>query len=326
MTVSRVMNGTATVDPSLRESVNAAIRKLGYTPDPSARSLARLRFERIAVLHDDPRSAALGRLLIGVLDESNRIGAQAMMREIGLRLRPAPRTIFRVATDGVAGVILPPRLADSSCLLDALREANLPAVAVCARTSRPGVMYVCIDERRAAYDMTRHLISLGHRRIGFIRSLPGPTESDDRWRGFVSALSDCGLDATRAQVAQGQGTYQSGVEAARLLLDARPAPTAIFASSDDMAAAAIRVAHHRGFQVPNALTVVGFDDGVTASGLWPELTTIRQPISRMGVAAVRMLIDAIRNGDVVGESEVRKKVIGHRISLRSSASSPAEAP
>ena len=323
MTVSRVVNGTGSVGAETREYVKRVIRQLGYTPHSAARSLAIARRERIAVLHDDSRTASLSKLLIGVLEESNRKSVQLLVRRVEPRDPSAWRTVSRLVDDRVVGAILSPPLGDIVCLVDALRAAGIPVVAVCAGATREDAMHVGIDERGAAYEMTEHLLALGHRQIGFIRGPSGWSAGDERWQGFLAALSDGGIDAGRTPVAQAEGTFRSGIEAAKALLDDQAAPTAIFASSDNMAAAAVTVAHRRGLQVPDALTVVGFDDDLAACAIWPELTTIRQPVSEMAVEAVNLLVAAIRSGNSEPHANYRKKVVGHDLILRASASGPA---
>jgi LacI family transcriptional regulator len=323
MTVSRVVNGTGSVGPEMREYVRGVIRQLGYTPHSAARSLAIARRERIAVLHGDSRTASLSKLLIGVLEESNRKSAQLLVRRVEPRDPNAWRTVSRLVDDRIVGVILSPPLGDIVCLVDALRAAGIAVVAVSAGATREDAMYVGIDERRAAYEMTQHLFALGHRRIGFIRGPAGWSAGDERWHGFLAALRDGGIDAGCIPVAQVECTFRSGIEAAEALLDDQPVPTAIFASSDNMAAAVVTVAHRRGLQVPDALTVVGFDDDLAASATWPELTTIRQPVAEMAVEAVNLLIAAIRSGSPEPQTNCRKKVVGHDLILRASASAPA---
>lgn len=323
MTVSRVVNGTGSVDAETREYVKGVIRQLGYTPHSAARSLAIARRERIAVLHDDSRTASLSKLLIGVLEESNRKSVQLLVRRVEPRDPSAWRTVSRLVDDRIVGVILSPPLGDVVCLVDALRAANIPVVAVAAGATREDAMHVGIDERRAAYEMTQHLLALGHRRIGFIRGPAGWSAGDERWHGFLAALRDGGIDAGRIPVAQAECTLRSGIEAAKALLEGQPAPTAIFASSDNMAAAVVTVAHRRGLRVPDALTVVGFDDDLAASAIWPELTTVRQPVSEMAVEAVNLLIAAIRPGSPQPQANCRRKMVGHDLILRASASALA---
>lgn len=325
MTVSRVVNGTGSVSPETREYVQSVIRRLGYMPHAAARNLAMARRERIALFHDGSRTATLSKLLIGVLEESNRNGAQLLVRKPEPRDPSAWRTVSRLVDDRIVGVILGPHLGDNVCLVDALRAAGIPVVAVSAGAMREQAMYVGIDERRAACEMTQHLLALGHRRIGFIRGPASWSAGEQRWSGFRAALSDAGID-TDIAVAQAECTFRGGVEAAQALLEHKPAPTAIFASCDNMAAAAVAVAHRRGFQVPDALTVVGFDDDLAARAIWPELTTIRQPISEMAVEAVNLLIAAIRSRCPEADAYRRQKVVGHDLVLRASASAPAEAP
>lgn len=323
MTVSRVVNGTGSVGAEMREYVKDVIRQLGYTPHSAARSLAIARRERIAVLHDDSRTASLSKLLIGVLEESNRRSLQLLVRRVEPRDPSSWRTVSRLVDDRVVGAILSPPLGDIVCLVDALRAAGIPVVTVSAGAAREDAMYVGIDERRAAYEMTQHLLALGHRRIGFIKGPASWGAGEERWHGFVAALSDGGVDTTRIPVARAECTFRSGIEAARKLLEHRPAPTAIFASCDNMAAAVISVAHCRGLQVPDALTVVGFDDDLAACAISPELTTIRQPVSEMAAKAVNFLVAAIRSGRAEPQANCLKKVVGHELILRASASAPA---
>ena len=125
-------------------------------------------------------------------------------------------------------------------------------------------------------------------------------------------------------IEQGFFSYRSGLEAAEKLLAVEPRPTAIFASNDDMAAAVVSVAHRRGLDVPRNLSVVGFDDTATATTVWPELTTIRQPISEMAEAALDLLIRKIRKRGT--ERHLRQSTgwFAHELVVRESAAPPAQ--
>lgn len=325
MTVSRVVNGAQSVGAATRQTVQAVMRELGYCLHASARSLALAHLQRIAILHDNSRTASLSGLLIGALDASNRKSVQILVRRVELENQSMGCLARRLIADGVAGVILPPPLGDAAGLLAALGAAGLPVVAVCAGAQRPDTMHIGIDERGAAYELTQHLLALGHRRIGFIKGPSAWSASEERWAGFAAAMSEGGLDVGQSPVAQGQCTYRSGIEAARILLDARPAPTAIFASCDRMAAASIAVAQHRGLAVPDTITVVGCDDSPAACTVWPELTTVGRPISQMAAQAVDMLMDAIRTLRAGGRPRYPKALIAHHLIVRNSAASPRAA-
>jgi LacI family transcriptional regulator len=142
--------------------------------------------------------------------------------------------------------------------------------------------------------MTRHLIALGHQRIGFVVGHPNQTASARRLEGYRAAIADKGADSGAELVVQGMFTYRSGLDAAEQLLAIGRAPTAIFASNDDMAAATVAVAHRLGLDVPGDLTVTGFDDTALATTIWPELTTVRQPIAGMAREAVQSLVRRVR--------------------------------
>ena len=185
-------------------------------------------------------------------------------------------------------------------------------------------MCVRIDDYSAALEMTRYLISLGHERLAFIKGHPNQSASEERWLGFTAALEEVARDRQGARppprMEQGFFSFRSGLDAARKLLAVEPAPTAIFASNDDMAAAVIAEAHRRGLDVPRDLTVVGFDDTLIASTIWPELTTIQQPIARMAAEAIDMLVTTVRGSR--RSAERLHRLIPHALISRQSAAAP----
>jgi LacI family transcriptional regulator len=183
----------------------------------------------------------------------------------------------------------------------------------------PGFSAVSINDFEAARAMTRHLLSQGHRRIGFINGHPGHSASAQRFRGYMEGMTEAGLVVGADQVAQGFFTYRSGLEAAERLLGNGFNPTAIFASNDDMAAAAMAIAHRKGMDVPRDLAIAGFDDTPLASMVWPELTTIRRPISDMAREAVRLLIEQIRSQRGGGSVPVAHKLLAFTLVQRESS-------
>jgi LacI family transcriptional regulator len=186
----------------------------------------------------------------------------------------------------------------------------------------PNALNVRMDDFAAAREMTEYLIDLGHRRIALIKGHPDQIASAERERGFRAAVEEAGLSAEEVTAVQGYFTYRSGLEAAETLLDLPRPPTAIFASNDDMAAAAVSVAHRRGLHVPRDLTVVGFDDTSLATTVWPELTTIRQPVSGMAAAALDLLLAELRNRRRGGEGLAQEMVLDHEMIVRESSGPP----
>jgi len=293
MTVSRVINGDKNVRDSTREVVNAAIRDLNYAPNPAARSLAGANLIRIGLLYSNPSAAYLSEFLVGGLDQCSRSNIQLIVEKCDEA--DAEAAAARLVGSGIDGIILPPPLCDSVAVRRTLAESGTPAVAVATGQPHADASAVRIDDYEAAREMTRHLVALGHRRIGFIKGHPNLTASLQRLEGHLAALAEAGIAPSEDLAEQGYFTYRSGFEAAERLLSLDPPPTAIFASNDDMAAAVVAVAHRRGLDVPRDLTVVGFDDSALATSVWPELTTIRQPIADMSRQAVTLLADEIRS-------------------------------
>lgn len=294
MTVSRVINGENNVRESTRDLVNDAIRKLNYSPSAAARTLAGGEELRIGLLYSNPSSAYLSEFLVGSLDQAARSSVQLVVEKCDEDALEQS-VIDHMVQGRVDGVILPPPLCDSAAVLSAVIEHDIPAVAVATGKPADSMAAVSIDDRRAALEMTQHLIGLGHRRIGFIIGNPNQTASAERLAGYRAALAEAGLDEDAGLIVQGLFTYRSGLDAAEQLLTLAKPPTAIFASNDDMAAAAVAVAHRRGLDVPRDLTVCGFDDTALATTIWPELTTIRQPIVEMSRTAVELLVREIRD-------------------------------
>jgi len=298
MTVSRVVNGSEYVSDTTRQAVQHAVRELRYSPNLAARSLASERGERLGLLYGNPSSAYLSEFLVGALDAATRHGVQLVLEKCEPTPVASRRAVRRLLSGAVVGVVLPPPLCESSAVRAELDSARLPVVTVAAGRPAADTMCVRIDDYTAALEMTRYLIGLGHERLAFIKGHPNQSASEERWLGFTAALEEASSarrsERLPARIEQGFFSFRSGLDAARKLLAAEPTPTAIFASNDDMAAAVIAEAHRRGLDVPRDLTVVGFDDTLIASTIWPELTTIQQPIARMAGEAVDMLVTAVR--------------------------------
>ena len=292
MTVSRVMNSEPNVREETRVRVTASVKALRYSPNMAARSLASANGMHIGIFFRNPSAGYLTELLLGSLDQSRRSGCQLVIEQCDGAEKDR-EAIHRLAKGGIDGVILPAPLCDSQEALRGVAEVGIPAVLVAPGQPPPEHSAVHINNFEAARAMTRHLLALGHTRIGFINGHPAQASSGQRFRGFIEAMTEAGLTVSPKQVTQGYFDYRSGLGAAEQLLS-RYHPTAIFASNDDMAAATVAVAHRQGLDVPKDLTVVGFDDTALATTVWPPLTTIRQPVAEMSREAVLMLAETMR--------------------------------
>ncbi len=321
MTVSRVIHGHAGVREDNRARVMRSVRDLDYRPNLAASALAAAQHTCIALIYTNPSSSYLRELLVGALRGSTRAAAQLVIAawdELGAKAR---REAARRLSGSVAGVILPPPLCESKAIVDEFVTAGVAVVSIASSHFSDRISCVRIDDRQASHDMVSHLIAHGHTRIGYITGDPNQTASAHRWQGYRDALSDAGLHYDDALVQPGYFTYRSGLEAADRLLTLSQPPSAIFASNDDMASAVVSVAHRRGLEVPGDLSVVGFDDTFASTMVWPELTTIHQPVAEMADTAIDILLREIRRPPSPAGGTVNH-VLAHRLITRASVSRP----
>jgi len=319
-TVSRVMNKEPTVHADTRARVLEAVAALNYRPQLSARSLAGAKSFLIGLLYYDPsaafvagvqRGATLGcreagrHLVVESLQEDG-VDAQAQIESMLAALRPD-------------GVILTPPLCDNPAILETLRANRTPCVLISPAGEGHGMARVRMDDALAAEELTNLLISLGHSAIAFIEG--DQSASDRRRQGYERALKAHRIALDPALVMPGTFMFESGVAAAQKLLALAQPPTAIFAANDDMALGALTAAQRLGIAVPADLAIVGFDDSRAATLVWPELTTVRQPLAEMAMAAVDLLLSGAARLDAGQLAPVR--VLPHEVIVRGSTASPA---
>lgn len=319
MTVSRVINGEASVRESTKERVLESISALNYRPNLSARALAGNRAYRVALLYGNPSAFYLSQLLVGALEEISQHGHQLLVQKVS---ESGSHEKVREGLAGLAGaydgVIVPPPLSDFPQVREFLVEQDMPAVYLSGLTGGGRSRRISVDDFAAAKEMTSYLLGLGHRRIGFIKGNPNQFATKERLRGYKAALADHSVPYDAKLVAPGAFTYASGLKAAGKILSGDP-PTAIFASNDDMAAAALAVASSRGLKVPQDISIAGFDDSPLASAVFPRLTTVRQPLDTMAAQAVNTLIDLIRKPNTSAAEKARgleipyKMIIGESV-------------
>jgi LacI family transcriptional regulator len=322
MTVSRVVNGGSGVKPDTRLAVEAAIKELDYAPNKAARSLAGASQIRLALLYTNPSAAYLSELLIGCMDAAARTDAHLVVErcEEGM---DDEKVINRLMAGGIDGFLLPPPLCEQGPLLDLLRAKRAQAVLISPGRADAHHGAVMIDDYQAAYDMTLHLIAQGHQNIAFVKGTATLSATALRYAGFRDAMAKEALPIDPTLVVDGLFTYRSGLDAGTELLKRADRPTAIFASNDDMAAGCIAAAHRKRLDVPGDLTVVGFDDTDIASTIWPELTTIRQPIRDMAQAGLDLLVSAITTARISKTNKAKHLTLDYTLVQRESDQPPA---
>lgn len=295
MTVSNVLNGRKKVHQSTREMVEEAIRELGYTPNAAAQALASAAQLRLGLIYRNPQSAFLSAVLVGALNASSQLGAQLLIRYSDREdLAGAKDAMGWLKRSGASALLLPPPYSEIVDRSAELREFDMPMMAISPGRALTHVPGVRIDDFGAAYAMTARLIEQGHRRIALIGGPAHHYASETRLAGYRAALQDVGVRGDRLLEAAGDFSYESGLVASRMLFALEQPPTAIFATNDDMAAAAVSEAHRQGLRVPEDVAIAGFDDTPIAVKIWPRLTTVRQPIADISEFAARRLLEILK--------------------------------
>ena len=318
MTVSRVINGDEKVKQTTRERVNQSIEKLKYAPNLAARSLAGTRALRICLLYGNPSSAYLGELLMGALEAASDLGAHLIVERIDENVTPE-EIAENLGRDWDA-LIVPPPISDVAGIRRLVAKQNFPTVFLSSATETGRANEIRIDDETAAYEITHALLAKHHRKIGFVKGHPNQTTSERRYQGYLRALKEAGIEPIAEYVEQGFFTYRSGLDAGEALLSLPDSPTAILASNDDMAAGLLAAAARHGRSVPRDLSIAGFDDSPIATTVWPNLSTVRQPVAEMAAKAVG-LVWKLGQGKQAA-TDVETIILPHTLVERDSISVP----
>jgi LacI family transcriptional regulator len=296
-TVSRVVNGRSDVSSTTREAVRRVMREQGYHAGvrarpgvPGAEARTGLVGVTMPVIHHGYFASILAGAAEALYERDMRIVLCPTRHEHDREVSLLER-LMHGETDG-AVLILPE---ESNAELRTLTGHGFRFVVV-DPLSEPaeGLPVVSAAHSSGATQATRHLLDLGHRRIGVITG-PEGMASEERLRGHHAALAAAGVLPDQGLVMRSNFRVDGGYEAAGRLLDRTDPPSAIFAFNDSMAIGVLQAARDRGLRLPGDLSVVGFDDTVEATIAVPALTTVRQPLAEMGRMAVGLLLRLLEN-------------------------------
>lgn len=295
--VSMALADHPRISASRKLEVQLAARQLGYVANSAGRALRAQRSDSIALVVPNTGRHVFGHpyfmhLLVGVNNASNERDSTVMVStnlDEQHGVAAYERVLRSRAVDGA--IVASAAVADPN--VSRMVDSTLPVVLVGRFPNLPGAVSVAVDDRKAAHDLTTHLlVDHGIRRIAHIS---GPLEHQtaaDRYQGFRDAISDLGLPMTQA-LATGDFSEESGSAAARTLLDSTPDLQAIFAANDEMAYGALLECRERGLRVPEDIALVGFDDFGVSRLTTPALTTVRVPAEELGRTAANLLFRLI---------------------------------
>jgi DNA-binding LacI/PurR family transcriptional regulator len=290
-TVSSVLNdapSSRSIPQRTKNRIVAAARELNYRPNFFAQSLRKKRTYTIGVIMEEIGDA-YGSMIISGIEQYLRSKNFFFLTVVH---RHDPDLLDRYAQ------ILLERGVEGFVTIDMqLREApSLPTVAVAGHKAFPGVTNIVLDHHYAAHIALQHLVDLGHNKIAFMRGASFSSDSEDRWNAICEAAKDLKIDIRSeltVQIDINDSTPQLGYPFAKQLLERRAPFTALFAYNDLSALGAIRAFQEAGLRVPQDISVVGFDDIQGAAYNTPSLTTVRQPLARMGAIAAQTLLERI---------------------------------
>jgi LacI family transcriptional regulator len=292
-TVSRVLNGRATVNAELAARVQEAVQELGYRPNGVARNLRRRQTTLWAVLISDIGNPFFTSMVRGVEDVGRHYGYSVVLCNTDENPAREAEYIAVALSDNMAGVIISP--ADDTTDISALVAAGTAVVTIDRELADTDVDAVLVDNEKGAEQATSHLIESGFRRVACITGPRRTSTAMRRLRGYQRALKSHGLPQDKSLVRHADFREDGGYSAMAALLDDGVEMDAIFAANNLMTVGAVECLIERGVDIPGQIGVIGFDDIPWARLSRPPLSTVSQPTYELGRAAAQLLSDRIEN-------------------------------
>ena len=289
-TVSAVVNNKTHVGKKLRESVEAAIRKLSYRPNLIARSLAKQRTHTIGMIVPDIANPFFPMVVRGAEDAAQKHGYNLLLCNSDDSLEKEERAIELLLSKRVDGILLTKAAGDfPPSLRHMIKEVGIPFVLVMRTYSKLTKDAVITDDYQGAYDAVCHLARAGRRRIGLISGPMKVSNAIARWQGFRDALKAQGLPFEQQLVIEGDYRIESGFRAGHALLSHRP--DGIYVANHLMTVGLLKAAEEMGLMCPDDFGLVSFDDYPWLGVFRPKLTTVELPKHQLGSEAAELLIE-----------------------------------
>jgi LacI family transcriptional regulator len=321
-TVSRVINNSGYVSGTTRERVKAAIKELGYVPNRLARSLRLKRTHTLGLVVTDIANPFWPAVARGVEDTAHSAGFNVILCNTDESEAKQERYLDVLLQKRVDGILLVPACS-SAALGEWIESQTIPVILLDRRVDCASVDTVRGDSEDGAYQLVRHLISLGHERIAALSGRQDVSTAADRVAGYRRALAEAGLEARAEWVQWGRFSQASGYEATVRLLGTSPHPSALFAVNNFLAVGALRALRDADLRVPEDMSVVSFDDLMSELVIEPFLTVANQPAYEMGQRAAELLLARLSGTAPDGYQEI---VLPVKVTIRSSSAQPAAVP
>lgn len=294
-TVSRVLNGTVPVAEATKKRVLAAVEALNYRPNTFARGLATNRSGGVGVAINELTSPFYGAIVRGIEAEVEAAGMHLLVSSGHAEAERERQAVAFLRERRADALIVQVEATDDATLLEWAR-AETPLVVIGRLV--PELACVYLDNEKGGFLATRHLLEQGHRRIAHITGPLSMQDSRARLHGYRRALEGAGLAYDERFVVESNFQEEGGQQATKRLLARELGISAIFVGNDQMAAGALQVLREAGIAVPQAISLVGYDDVLFSRYLYPSLSTVRQPLVEMGGAAAQLALGALEHKEV----------------------------
>ena len=314
MTVSRVINNKEHIASATREKVQAALEKLNYMPNISARNLVLQKTDFLGLVVPDISNPFFGDLVKASEKIARDRGYSIILGDSDGDVEAEKEYIEAFRGRMCEAIILvAPRAEDR-----VLQELNkkIPVILVDRKIDDDEIIQVYLDNAGGAYSAVKHLLQLGHKRIGFVMGPENVPNSHRRKAGYIKALKEFGIEHNPDLEFQGEFNVETGKEAFNKFSSLENPPTAVFNSNDLMAFGFVIAARNAGYSIPDDFSVVGFDDIFLSSLMEPSLTTVKYPFVDMGTQAIKMLLDSFDTNNKVTINENLKHELIVRKSTR----------
>ena len=301
-TVSRVMNNEPSVKQATIDKVHAAMRELNYQPNAAARNLASTKSYSIGYLYDNPNAYYVIDMQRGLLDACRKNGYELLIHPTNAKSPGIVQEVIDLVQHArLAGLVLTPPFSEMAEIAEALTSIGVDFVRIISGSTPSPKLTNCVlvDDFTAAFKITNHLLELGHTEIAFLCGDEEHSSSGERLAGFKAALNKRGLNANPKFILPGSYSFGSGVKGANQLLALPHKPTAIFACNDEIAAGALFGARLQHIEIPQQLSIVGFENSPFSRKTWPPLTTAHQPNPTIAQRAAELLFKHTRTGSHV---------------------------
>ncbi|MGB9779554.1 LacI family DNA-binding transcriptional regulator [Caldanaerobacter sp.] len=309
-TVSRVINNKPEgVSEETRQKILKLVRELGYQPNAIARGLVTKKTKTIGLIIPDISNPFFPDIARGVEDSAHIYGYNVFLCNTDDNLEKESEYIKALKEKYVDGIIFTSSSIPKHEHIIELVESGIPVVIMDRRVDSENIYGVFLDNYEGGYIATKHLIDLGHEKIGCITGPLHTKSARERLEGYKKALLDSGIKIDEKLIFEGDYKINGGIIGAERLLKDNKDMSAIFACNDLMAYGAYKTIRSFGYKIPDDISVVGFDDIQLSQILEPQLTTIKQPAYDMGLTAARMLIKLIEG------KKLKKKIINFRPQL-----------